>query len=360
MHTFSEALSLYNEGKYMEAFQILKSIEQTDDVKYYLALCYFYGNGCKYNYQKSFDLFATLAISKYEKSFYYLAYQYEYGLGVQRNIRQAILWYKYSITTNNPNSMYRLGYLYSKLNMKKSLKYLDMAISQKHIKAIMLKVKLIEDNDEKLKLYQLGVDLGDEKAIYYLSKYYIDNDIKNPNLKNYLNLSIKLGNVYSYPLYAKALLEGKVLDFDPVLGIKILEAGARIGSNECKLMLADHYLNGEYIDKSIYKAIKYYQDVAKSNDKRALYSLAKIYYENKEFKDNDRLVMFYLTLIANLKDADANYYCGLMYEKGICTKVDLNKSYEFYKCACDLEHKEAARVLLRFKKTFNNSYIIKE
>lgn len=87
--------------------------------------------------------------------------------------------------------------------------------------------------------------------------------------------------------------------------------------------------------------IKRSEELCKAGDKEECYLTGTTYLMSSEIKPNFQKAGFYFTLACSLDDDRACNNLAGIYELGLGTPKDLNKAYNFYKKACDLEHKIA-------------------
>ena len=187
-----------------------------------LGYCYEHGLGVNRNIEKAFNFYSKAAYNKDNSSYVNLAEGYENGKGISVNIDSALVWYKKGIKFGSRTEMrkayVRCGYIYAfeKKKVQTGIEYLEKAISY-----------------------------GSGAALYYMGEIYdqgIGDIEKNP---------------HKAVSYYKESLDTELYPF--VLTI-----------------LANHYYEGNGVQKDVDKAIELYEDAAKKGDLTAKEKLKQI------------------------------------------------------------------------------------
>ena len=80
-----------NENKAFELFNEI--VDKIDEAKYYLGVCYYYGQGTKVNYKKAKSLFSEVYKND-SRAGVYLGFCYQYGKGVKSDYEKALTYYE--------------------------------------------------------------------------------------------------------------------------------------------------------------------------------------------------------------------------------------------------------------------------
>ncbi len=160
--------------------------------------------------------------------------------------------------------------------------------------------------EEAYKYFKIAANYNHAGALYMIGNMYYKGYLGNKTDE-------ELETAYNYLIKARDL--GNVAALN-VLGV--------------------FYLNGLYpVKKDVEEAIKYLNKASDNNYAYALNNLGKIYEERKE---ND-LAFSYYTRSADLGESWACNKVGECYKKGIYTKKDPLKAFEYYKKAIESNHR---------------------
>lgn len=160
--------------------------------------------------------------------------------------------------------------------------------------------------EEAYKYFKIAANYNHAGALYMIGNMYYKGYLGNKTDE-------ELETAYNYLIKARDL--GNIAALN-VLGV--------------------FYLNGLYpVKKDVEEAIKYFNKASDNNYAYALNNLGKIYEERKE---ND-LAFSYYTRSADLGESWACNKVGECYKKGIYTKKDPLKAFEYYKKAIESNHR---------------------
>ena len=106
--------------------------------------------------------------------------------------------------------------------------------------------------------------------------------------------------------------------------------------------LGQLYRKGNYIQKDIPLAIKFYKAAVRKNNSMAHVHLASTYLTNEEYTDSTKVAhsMLYKAIAID-NNSDAMYLLGNIFREGLNVKPDSIKAFQYYKTAADLGHCEA-------------------
>jgi len=170
--------------------------------KFDLAEMYYYGEGTKINYKKSYELYNKILIDSHRDAIIKakLGYMYLKGKGVDKNLSMAKKLYEESAELGNLDASYNLGLMYMSglgvdKNISKAIEYLNIpATSNNPFYHDQPKAKyylaraLYEQNNKKykdmiLELITMSAIEGFVDAQVTLGKNYIDGEDLNRDMK---------------------------------------------------------------------------------------------------------------------------------------------------------------------------------
>jgi TPR repeat protein len=141
------------------------------------------------------------------------------------------------------------------------------------------------------------------------------------------------------------LLEGRGVAKDPELAFRLNAEAAAEGHADAVLAMGWFYLNGVGVTRDIESARTWYRDSARRGEKRAMFSLGQIAYDEDDYAD--ALVWF-----RRASDAGHHrslYFLGRHYWRGHGVERDRKEALRYFHRAARHKVKEAQRVL-RFLK----------
>lgn len=300
------------------------------------------------DYKEAFKAFSELALNKEKEAYYYMGYLYEKGLGVKANTLQAILWYKNGMQENDLKATFSLAKLYYK--NKDYEEALDILNKIDNIDSILLQAIIYKEINNKEKYYETllkGQKYNDLKITYKLALYYYDHKDKKAIplfLDCALNGRIKalnfLGEIYYY---------GYGVDVDYNLAFKYLKEAFENELYDDTCLLAKLYYYGLGIKQDKIKAHQILDIGLTNNDIKSILFLGDIRVKSQN-KDELYLAKFMYEKASLLNSSEGLYKLGLCYENGIGTKKDLDKAYECYEKAKNLNYEQASIKLNEFSK----------
>ena len=103
---------------------------------------------------------------------------------------------------------------------------------------------------------------------------------------------------------------------------------AEQGDARAQFQLGMAYYNGNRIEKSQIKALKWWTKAAEQGVEDADYCLGCIYFEKKKFSIAYK---YYLKAIKDPLINEAGFQLGVIYENGLGVEIDKDKAIEYYK-----------------------------
>ena len=373
---FKRAVELYEHGEYEEAYNKLLAIVANDsenyNANYYLAECYFHGNGTEVNYEEAFKNYSMAAINRVYDALYKVGYCYEKGLGVEKEETQAVSWYIEATKGGHSYAQYRLGLSYMlgrgiKVNLPLAAKWLLKAA----------KLGIVEAQREAGKCYELlnqptaaatlflsAAEAGDLFSCHKIATFYENGYGCPKSLEIALHFyRIAADNDYEESILA---LAEKCKNGD---GVKKSIKDAlywlfKIVQNNsyAQLEIAKCYFAGNGVVRDIEIGKKYLIRSAESDNINALIILAEIYLKPIDGTTPDPIAaMKLLSHAASLGSAKAMFKLGGCYEKGLGgEKPNYQEAYRWYGLAADNKNEEAKIALRKFKKSFAGKIVLKK
>lgn len=146
--------------------------------------------------------------------------------------------------------------------------------------------------EEKIRLYQESLALGDTRALSRMLKLYQAYDAiakKQPNYKSpydekilelYHDMLVERSLPEGYTEYAKLKRDGILVYKDESVALDYINHAAKLGDSEAQVLLGDHYM---YKEGDYFKGKKAYECAAKQDNVNAYHALAvaaEIFEEN--------------------------------------------------------------------------------
>lgn len=256
----------------------------------------YYGqkNGHQYikDYSKAYRCFSEAARLGDENATWLIGRMYFYGQGCKQSYRQAATYFK---------------------------------------KAALMGVKEARFELARCYFYGLGAKRNEEKAIHYLS------------------LAADQGHALSQDLLARAYLQGEGgLEKNEERAVHYFSLAAEQGIVESQYSLHLRYEYGQGVIQDCYIAMQYLRMAAENGYAPAERKLGKAYYYGDCGLHQDYALAFYwCQRAAKQEDAEAQYCCGLSFQKGEGVKQDLLKAIEYHRAAAKQDYVAAHLQLFR-------------
>ncbi len=213
---------------------------------------------------------------------------------------------------------YRQGYdLVNKGQYTDGLNELKLAAEMKHIKAAMLCGQTYDFvyPEKAIECYQLALDNGEKKALYYIARGYEENEQMEEAKKWYLQSAGEGNFIAQYKVYE--------LDPSTVNTDKWLKASAQAGYDKAQYEYAKLLMKqGAKKD-----AVKYFALASKQGHEAAYTPLGSLYYE---MKDYSKAAQF---LDRGDLTAQSAYMLATLNEKGLGVPKNLYLAMDYYQQA---------------------------
>ncbi|MDR1129833.1 MAG: sel1 repeat family protein [Prevotellaceae bacterium] len=308
-----------------------------------------------------------------------------------RNLDTAIEWYEKAVSYSKTSSMINLAFVYlyedeSKRDVEKGLKYLDMAIENKNVRALSEKAyflletgeenkniplakELLDEANEKgdgyaayrlgygyqnaefseerdfptaFKYYTVGAERGHLYAIEMLGQYYrsgIAVEADNEKAVEYYSRAVEKGSNYARVELALCYEEGAGVEQDDSRAFELLKLAAGDNYIYAHNRLGYYYLNGIACETDLDRAFEHFTQAAEGGNLDAMYNLGRMYKYSVGRPENPETALKYFAEAAEKGDLNANLEMGLSYELeygGL--EFDGQKAMEYMAYAADRDH----------------------
>ena len=238
----------------------------------------------KKDFSKAFEWYHTSAEHGFASAQNSLGQAYQFGRGVERNIIEAVKWYRMAGDQNNAAALFNLGYIYD---------FAD-GVPQNYVEAAYW--------------YQKAADLGLKEAQANLAYLYEQG----------------LGVKQDYNLAAKYYMVAA-------------DQGSLMAQNQLGMLY--HYGLGVKKDDAV--ATKWWLKAANGGYAPSQATMGTLYYYSQDY-DN---ALGFFTASAKQGNPTAQFYMGLMYEKGTGVKQDLAVAVKWYRMAAQQGNVDAKKKL---------------
>ena len=197
----------------------------------------------------------------------------------------------------------------------------------------MLGINGVKDENKALLYYSVAAESGDVYAKVSAADIHQSLQDNEKALELY-NEAVELGDTNAEKAAQGLELKTKYLK------------DAQQGNAEAQMTLAEMYENGETVIQDYDEALKWYTEAAPKIPEAKTRS-GVIYYnvKNDYVKARENFA-----ITAKLGDPVAQYYIGLMFERGQVVNVNYSQAAEWYKKAANQGHEEAAVALQRVER----------
>lgn len=221
-------------------------------------------------------------------------------------------------------------------------------ISEKEQKAKQnIAAKKLQEENPALSTMFLAANNGDRISQYNLAKAYLNgsNGVKQ-NIKdaiNWYNKAANNGHIESQFSLGEIYLEGSLVDKNEIAGRKWLELAAEQGSSTAKILLSKLAKKSKQKENS---SINILRQLAKSGEAEAQYTLAEHYFNGQFIEKNlDKAALWYLKA-AKQGYAEAQYQIGVMFNEGQGVRQSNVSSRKWLQLASKQGHVKAQRRLI--------------
>ncbi len=371
---------IYYDAKYYEyAVKWLKLSASSGETEAanHLGWMYHNGKGVNVDEVESFKWYNSAAQSAHPLALYNIGLSYVYGRGVKRDINQGLLALRMAADKGVPEACYDLGRIYEEgsiveKNMEKASYFYKKAADKDYVNAQYRLATLIangyiefdsekDSQEQAITLYTLAANRGYAMAQYDLGNYLIT---KNKNykeaVKRYRQASIQ-GVVAAQEKLGTILLNGnEQIKQNYTEAYKWLREAAEGNSAYAEYGLGRIYELGLEVNYDLTKAISHYKRSVQLGGVQALLNLGFIYEQKGMIdKDEDKLKSSfeYYKKAANLGHKDAKYHVGRMLFRGIGVPTNVKSAINYLQSAISSGSVFAKYELslLYFKKSNMNS-----
>ena len=317
---FNKAINLESEGKYEEAVEIYKMLDENFshiDSEVRLAKLISEGKGIDRNKREAAKLFKKAAEAGSIEANLKLGICYENGDGVPRDYNQAIYYHQVAADEGNAESMYHLAEIYRtgegniKVDLQEAAQYYADAAKKGHAMSMHFLASMFRDGG--------GVNQNYDKAVEFFEKAIQAGDS---------TANIDLGVMY---------LIGQGVKEDHIKAAKYFEAGANAGNADAMYRLAVCYVHGEGVKQDEKKATEWFSKAADLGEPNSLHAMGSRY----EYGDNGvtpkdtKKAVEYYKKAAEAGSINAKSTLGYIYKMGQIVEKDLDEAEKYYQEAAD-------------------------
>jgi TPR repeat protein len=351
-------VGLFNVGKYflqkLDYKQAYNYYRQSSDLDYApadikISEMHLNGLGIKKSKKKAFKYLEKAVKLNEVDAYHQLGKFYLNGIGCSKNEIKAQELFSLSAQNNNSEGMYLLGSLL--LNAKQikndyesAFFHLDKAAVNNNINAIDYLKTLYEKPHPYLKkhsdLYlkemwfyydEILANLGNVDALKRCAfEYYYGGETTSINLEKsfkFFKSLYSFDDTDGYFGLGISYLNGHGVNVDYTRAKDYLEIASNRGNAKAKAALGDMHRLGKGVDLNYGLARDYYLEAAKSDEVDALINLGLLHYRKQIKSASEALAFQFMNKASSFENANAYYWLGIFYDKGIgCNKdFDLAK-----------------------------------
>ncbi len=360
-------VGLFNVGKYFlekeDYKQAIDYIKKAAFLEYPLAYVklsdlYLNGTGVRKNKKKAFKYLEN-AVHLNEVDSYHLFGKFHLlGIGTKKNESKAYEYFNLSAQNNNTEGMFLLGDLLLtgkkiKNDFETGFFYLDKAATSNNISAINKLKELYLEPHTYLKkhseLYRKEMwfyydeILANLKNIDALKRtafaYYYGNDFIKINFdksSKYFKMLYDLDNESGYLGLGLSYLYGQGVQQDFERARDYLEIASTRNNPKAKNSLGDIYRLGKGVEISFARARDYYLEAAKQEEVDALINLGLLHYRKQIKNSTDASAFQFMSQASKKNHANAYYWLGVFYDKGIGVEQSLDHATSAFEKAIEL------------------------
>lgn len=243
--------------------EVLESAYANDEPVhlYIIGKAFFYGTGVRQDYTRAYEIFNYLMEHHDYNGAYYLGYMYEYGYGIEEDKEKAIECY---FLGDDDLCFYKMGMHYyhqhddqyamtcfEKSNYEKAFYYHGIILENR------------KEYADAFMIYHKGVKRYQGDCLYKAAKM-LETGIgtiqdKQEAIKYYKYGYYSLHGDCAFELGCWYIKNGEIEK-----GVGVLKQAALLDNLNAAILLARYYENGQYVEKNIKIANKYYEFVSKN------------------------------------------------------------------------------------------------
>ncbi len=249
-----------------------------------------------------------------------------YDLYCKGEMENAFHWYRKAAEAGDANAMCNLGTMYltgrgTSVNQENAVKWLKRAAEQNDANA-MLKLAGLYQNGE-------GVTQNHKEALKWIRK------------------AVRRGSIHAVASLGYCYQEGLGIERNEKKALACYRIAAEKGNAAAQYNLGTYYMSNvkppDYAE-----AVKWFRRAHEQQFREATvilgWCLLNGYGTEKNFNEG----MSMLAESEKSGSADACFYLGAVYAKGICGGQDFGKAMKFFKKAAELGHPAAQKILNSF------------
>ena len=337
-----------------QAFHYFKAGADKGSVegKYYLAICYRDGLGCRPNFKNAaqYAFEAAQSGDSYAQTLY--ATFLRDGIGVERDAVSAMAYLEKAVKQDNEYAKDLLADLLRK----------GSNIENKAVEGGLALVKKSMADGNAASAYAMGViytkgekvrrDYGEgrkhlERAValkyadayaalaeYYLNGWGVSRDYKKAN--QLLAQGRKARSSEAILLEGRCKLDGIGVAKNERMALVDFRQAAAMGNSKGYFWQGFCYAKGRGVAANEKSAFIHFENAARLGDKDSMLMLALFYRDGIGCTQNDKACRRYLEKAGQLGNGDAWYELGLMYANGTGIEKDLKKAVECFRNAAEL------------------------
>lgn len=365
---YKRAVELYNSGYYIEAFSKLKIIIENDKENYmanfYIAECYFNGNGTEKDYDLAFENYSIAATHKHVESIYKLGYCFEFGLGTSKDDMLMISRYTQAAKSGHKMSQYRLGLCYKNghgvdVSISVAATYFLNAAKGGLVDAQReagICYEILNQPTASATLFLAAAEQNDPYSCYKMGTFFENGYAHEPKYELAMHFYITaatLGNEDAILVIANKYKTGDRLEKSIINALnwwnKIID------TNVCaQIEVAECYLNGNGVTKNVERGKSLLLKAANQKSVDACIRLAEL--EKKSTKEEDnKPYITWLLKAAELNSYEAMYLLGKYHEEN----NNIKECYRWYSMSASAEYEPAVKAIKKYKKTIFGGIKIK-
>lgn len=224
-------------------------------------------------------------------------------------------------------------------NNQKALEYYSQPVEAENLYALTAAAEINEtlhNYDKATELYNKAASLGDKKAAKAskkaqdTAKYVKSADSGDPEAQYQAGLAYKKSSDNA----------------DLQRAFDLISKSANQEYAQAQFTLGEMYEKGDFVRQDYDQAIKWYEKAASHNILQANTCLGDIYYNVKRDYVKARE---YFVAPAKKGDPKAEYYIGLMFERGQVTTMSYGQAIEWYNKAAEQGYEDATIALRRIE-----------
>ena len=365
---YKRAVELYNSGYYAEAFSKLNIIIDNDHENYmanfYVAECYFYGNGVEKDYDLAFENYSISANHKHIESIYKLGYCFEFALGTQKDDVLMITRYTQAAKSGHKLSQYRLGLCYKNGNgvdqsISVAATYFLNAAKGGLVDAQReagICYEILNQPTASATLFLAAAEQQDPFSNYKMGTFFekgYGHEVKYELAMHFYIIAATLGNEDAILVIADKYKTGKGLEKSITNALnwwnKIVDVNIT-----AQIEVAECYIKGNGVTKNVERGKSLLLKAANQKSVDACIRLAELEKENIT-ADDSKPYIDWLLKAAELKSPQAMYLLGKYHEE----KENIKECYRWYSMAVMGEYEPAIDAIKKYKKTIFGGIKIK-